>query len=436
MGGPAMNVLLVGGSRSGKTFEACRAVTVRAMAAPTSRHLITRLRFNHVKASVVLDTLPKMMKLCYPEVDYEIDKSDWYMRLQNDSQVWFGGLDESDRTEKILGQEYATILMNESSQIPWASRNMAMTRLAQKVDYVLKDGTTRPMRLKAFYDENPPNKQHWTYKLFVKHVMPDTGRSLTDPENYAHLFMNPADNVENLPPEYLKQLAALPARERARFLEGKFADMTEGALWSDELIEKQRWLEETPDLIRVVVAVDPSGAGDIDNASNDEIGIVVAGLGTDGRAYVLEDCSVKAGPATWGNVVVQAFMRHEADIIVAEKNYGGAMVDHVVKTARIAALIEGVRTKLVSASRGKVVRAEPAAALTEQGKIRFCGVFPVLESELGGFTTNGYIGENSPNRADAFVWAMAELFPGLTRQKEKAPRVIRDWKPADTGMGY
>lgn len=435
MSGPAKHILLVGGSRSGKTFEALHATSTRAIAAPASRHLVTRLRFNHCKASVVLDTLPKMMKLCYPDLDYEIDKTDWYMRLPNDSQVWFGGLDDKERTEKILGQEYATIFFNECSQIPLSSRDIALTRLAQNCTASI-DGVAKQMRLKAYYDENPPSKAHWTYKMFVRKIDPTTGKALPEAERYAHMFMNPADNRENLPPDYIHELSLMSVRARMRFLEGKFAEETQGALWTDEMIEKHRHLEETPELVRIVVAIDPSGAGDDENAGNDEIGIVVVGLGIDGRAYVLEDCTVKAGPATWGNVAVQAFSRHEADIIVAEKNFGGAMVDHVVKTARVAARVDGIRCKLISASRGKTVRAEPISALTEQGKIKFCGVFPMLEMELGGFTTHGYIGENSPNRADAFVWAVSELFPGVTRKERKAAPIIKEWTPADAGMGY
>jgi phage terminase large subunit-like protein len=167
------------------------------------------------------------------------------------------------------------------------------------------------------------------------------------------------------------------------------------------------------------VAVDPSGAGDEDNADNDAIGIMVVGLATDGNAYVLEDCTVKAGPGTWGNVATSAFDRHEANVIVGETNYGGAMVQQTINVAR-------PRTpfKKVTASRGKHVRAEPFSALYEQGKVRHAGDFPELEDELTAFSTMGYMGQGSPNRADALIWALAELFPGLTARAKK-----QDTKP-------
>ena len=162
-----------------------------------------------------------------------------------------------------------------------------------------------------------------------------------------------------------------------------------------------------------------------------------AALGIDGRGYVLEDTTVKAGPATWGNVAVQAYARHDADIIIGEKNFGGEMVSHVIKTAVTAERLQGVRCKLITAARGKTVRAEPISALTEQGKIRFSGYFPELEEELCGFTTHGYIGDRSPNRADAFVWAMSELFPGIIRQDNKSKQIIaRDFAPSDASMAY
>jgi phage terminase large subunit-like protein len=163
--------------------------------------------------------------------------------------------------------------------------------------------------------------------------------------------------------------------------------------------------------------VDPSGADDTDNADNDEIGIVVAALGTDGIAYIVEDLTLKAGPAKWGHVVGTAFDRHAADRVVGEANYGGAMVKHVVQTAR-----PGTPYIPVTATRGKVVRAEPISSLAEQGKVRMVGFHPRLEDELCGMTSSGYVGDKSPNRADAYVWAVTELFPALTRKKKEVKK--------------
>jgi predicted phage terminase large subunit-like protein len=414
---PATHIMLAGGSRSGKTLLIVRAIIIRALKAPGSRHAIFRFRFGHVKQSVMNDTLPKCMKLCFPQVKWEMNRSDAFMTLPGGSEIIFGGLDEKERVERVLGNEFATIFLNECSQIPYASRNMAVTRLAQKVTDTV---TAEPLALKFYLDENPPSKGHWTYSLFKTKTDPDSKQMLRDPENYAFMKLNPYDNKENLNADYIKTLEALPVRLRKRFLEGEFAELAPNALFTDEAIEKWRLIDqELPQMLRIVVAVDPSGADDENNADNDDIGIIVAGLAIDGNAYVLEDLTCKAGPATWGRVATQAYDRHQADRIVAEINYGGAMVRNVIHTAR-------PRTpfRAVTASRGKAVRAEPVSALMETGKVRMAGSFPALEEELYGFTTSGFMGEHSPNRADAMIWAISDLFPELLKKTEEKTPII------------
>lgn len=415
LGSEATHVMLAGGSRSGKTLLFVRAMVVRALKAPGSRHAILRFRFAHCKQSIVHDTFPKVMSLCFPQVKWDIDKQDWFVSLPAGSEIWFGGLDDKERTEKVLGTEFSTIFLNECSQIPYSSRNMAVTRLAQLVTDRARNG---PLPLKMYYDENPPDKGHWTYKLFKLKQDPDSKSALRDPENYAFMQLNPGDNRENLSADYIKTLESLPARLRKRFLEGEFRDAAPNALFTEELFDKWRAIDDLPEMLRIVVAVDPSGADDEDNQDNDEIGIVVCGLGIDGNGYVLEDLTCKAGPATWGKVATDAYDRHSADRIVAEVNYGGAMVRNVIQSAR-------PRTpfRAVTASRGKVVRAEPVSSLVETGKIRMSGIHRELEDELTAFTTHGFVGDRSPNRADAMIWGMSELFPELTKHEEKPEQV-------------
>lgn len=404
-GSDATHIMAYGGSRSGKTFGFVRAMILRALA-HKSRHAILRYRFNHLKGSIIADTLPKVMELCFPGVadKCHMDKTDWFYRLPNGSEIWFGGLDDKERTEKILGQEFATIYLNECSQIPYASRNMAMTRLAQNT----------PLRLKAYYDCNPPGMAHWTYKLFVEKRDPDRKTGVANPSNYAALMMNPADNQNNLPAEYLVQLQGMSEAMRRRFWLGQFADTSESALWSLELLDQQRIIDKTvPDMVRIIVAVDPSGVAGEEDKRSDEIGIVVCGLGKDGRGYVLEDLSGRMAPAQWGAAIASAFERHEADCVVAEENFGGAMVAEIVRAAR-----PGTPYRAVRASRGKIARAEPIAALFEQQKVSMVGIFPELEDQLCAMTTAGYIGSRSPDRADAMIWGLASLFPAMTRRDD------------------
>ena len=412
IGSEAAYILMYGGSRSTKTFTAVRTIVWRALAAPNSRHAILRFRFNHVKASIVYDTFPKVMQLCFPGINVKPDKQDWFVRFPNGSEIWFGGLDDKERTEKILGREYATIFLNEASQISYNSFLLLITRLAQVAPYKDRHGVEQRLRLKMLVDENPPTKGHWTYKLWIKKVEPLSNKPLDNPEDYNSLLMNPKDNAENLDEAYLRALQRMPKRQRDRFWEGKFTDDSENALWTPDNIEKNR-VSDYPQLTRIVVAVDPSGASDDENQTNDAIGIGVAGLGVDGLAYVLEDLTLVAGPATWGKVATSAYERHKADRIIGEQNFGGAMVEYVVRASN-----PNVSYKSVTASRGKVVRAEPISALTDLGKIKFVGRFDEMEDELCSYTTTGYIGERSPNRADWFVWAMTDLFPGLAKREE------------------
>jgi len=416
-----------GGSRSGKTFAYCAVLAARALKAPNSRHAAFRYRFNAVKAAICLDTWPKMMRLVFPGVEAKINREDWYAQLPNGSQVWFGGLDEKDRVEKILGMEFSTLFFNECSQIPYSSVEMALTRLAQRVTVEVNGLPPQPLPLKALYDENPPDKSHWSYRLFEQKVDPQSKKPLAQPERYASIRLNPRDNLDNLSAEYITSLESLSARMKLRFLDGRFRDANPSALFPDENIERWRITDtsDLPDMVRIVVAVDPSGSDDTDNAENDEIGIVVAGLGTDGKGYLLEDLTMKGGPAKWGDAVAQAYRRHDADVIVAEGNYGGAMVKHVIKTA-----IPRATVKIVTATRGKHVRAEPVSALVEKGEIRLAGYFSELEDELSGFTTNGYVGDHSPNRGDAFVWAFTELFPGMVEPREADGEVAARFRPS------
>lgn len=220
------------------------------------------------------------------------------------------------------------------------------------------------------------------------------------------------DNAVNLAPTFLKAIRDKYEGTRLgrQELNAEILDDLPGALWQRDAIDQKR-VKDIPDLRRIVVAVDPSGTkGESDEG--DEVGIVVVGLGVDGRGYVLADFSCKLSPDGWGRRAVAAYRgdwsktpeRHRADRIVAERNFGGAMVEHVIKT-----IDPKVPYKEVTASRGKVARAEPVAALYEQGRVSHVGSFPELEDQMCQIDASGYIGEGSPDRADALVWALTEL---------------------------
>lgn len=392
-----------------------------------------RFRENAVRKSIALDTLPKVLKFCYPGLPYEYKKADGYFLLPNGSEIWLLGLDDQERVDKILGLEFATIYFNECSQIKYSAVIVALSRLAQECVQV--DG--RPLKQKAYYDLNPLGKGHWTNRLFGEKRDPISMQPLQDPENYCRMFVNPEHNAENLNPEYLKSLRNMPERQRRRFYDGVYVDEAEGVLWTFESIERSRApVPDDENLRRVVVAVDASGAANDEDLQADEIGIVVVGLGQDGHGYVLADRSIRDGPSTWGKVVANAAEEFGADCVVAERNFGGEMVRFVIKTANPKLLV-----KVVTASRGKVVRAEPVSALygddVSPCMVHHCERLPILEDQMCGFTTGGYIGEGSPDRADALVWALTELMLIATIPVIVPPTVVTaPVVPFGTHPGY
>ncbi len=215
------------------------------------------------------------------------------------------------------------------------------------------------------------------------------------------------DNSANLAPSFMKAIVARYSGTRLgrQELDAEMLDDVPGALWTRAMLDGCR-IKDAPELRRVVVAVDPSGtAGGED--SGDDIGIAIAGVGMDGRGYVLADFSCNLSPEGWGRRVREAYSAFKADRIVAERNFGGAMVEAVIR-----AVDKNLPVTLVNASRGKIARAEPIAALYEQNRVRHVGAFPAMEDQLCAMTPSGYVGERSPDRADALVWAITELMLG------------------------
>jgi len=215
------------------------------------------------------------------------------------------------------------------------------------------------------------------------------------------------DNAANLPLSFIDSIRERYEGTRLgrQELFAEVLDDLPGALWQRATFDRDRIRDpdDVPDMQRIVVAVDPSGTSGEDEG--DSIGIVVAGKGVDGRAYVLSDRSCRLSPAAWGRRAVDAYREWKADRIIAERNFGGAMVEHVIRTAGG----RDVAYREVVASRGKVVRAEPVAALYEQGRVSHVGAFDVLEDQLCLIGPEGYVGEGSPDRADALVWAITDL---------------------------
>jgi predicted phage terminase large subunit-like protein len=208
------------------------------------------------------------------------------------------------------------------------------------------------------------------------------------------------DNLDNLPPDYADRVLSLYTGSRYERQEifGELIEDVEGALWSLDQLDRLRVNEAPKDMLRCVVGVDPAGGG------ADETGIVVAGRGTDGQGYVLADRSGQFHPEEWAKRAIAAYHEFKCDRIVVEKNFGGEMVEHT-----IASVDRSVPVRMVTASRGKIVRAEPIATLYKQERVHHVGAMPSLEDQMTQFT--GESGD-SPDRMDALVWALTDVMEG------------------------
>jgi len=210
------------------------------------------------------------------------------------------------------------------------------------------------------------------------------------------------DNAANLSPSALAELRLRYEGTRLgrQELFGEVLDDVPGALWTRAMIEKAR-TTETPPLARIVVGVDPAVTS---GENSDATGIIVAGVSSDGQYFVLEDCTVKTTPDGWARIAVDAYHRHKADRIIGETNNGGDMIELLLRQ------VDGtVSFKKVTATRGKLVRAEPIASLYEQNRVFHVKPFPELEDQLCSYTIDS---KDSPDRMDALVWAMTELTNG------------------------
>jgi phage terminase large subunit-like protein len=225
------------------------------------------------------------------------------------------------------------------------------------------------------------------------------------------------DNQANLAKNTIKQLYDRYGGTRLgrQELEGEILEDIPGALWHRSSIDDTRLREAPQDLERVIVAVDPAASS---TEGADENGIVVVGLARDSdgyaRGYVLEDGSLRGTPQDWAKRAVFLYRKWQADKIVAEKNNGGEMVEHVIRTED-----RSVPVKLVHASRGKVVRAEPISALYEQGRVHHVGMFDELEDQMCLFSVDNVRNSStgSPDRVDALVWGLTEVFDKIAGRR-------------------
>lgn len=242
-----------------------------------------------------------------------------------------------------------------------------------------------------------PNPQ--VFVTTTPRPIPIIRRLLTDKDTIDVRFST-YENAENLSPIFLERIRERYEGTRLgrQELGGEVLDDNPGALWKRDVIENLR-VREHPPLVRIITAVDPAVTNKEDS---DETGIVTAGIAASGHCYVLEDSSLQGSANQWAVAAVRSYHKHKADRIVGEVNNGGDLVEVNIRTVDPAVPYEPV-----TASRGKIIRAEPVSALYEQGKVHHVGTFPQLEDQMCEWVP----GEKSPDRMDALVWAITKLIP-------------------------
>lgn len=371
------------------------------MVAPKSRHVIFR-KFSADCRKTIFDlAFPETMEATFPGIMSDrrtiINNTEMTVELENGAIFFFAGFDSNNVT-RIMGDKFSTIWLNECNQFTYSDLTKMKTRL-RDIKY-RHDGSQLPLRM--FFDLNPGSQDCWTYKTFIEKLNPAKNVPLSDPADWAAHQMNLRPEDTHLGADYLSDLMDGSDEEIAQFVHGYWRKEREHSLFRPSVVNQHRVQSAPSDLRRIVVAIDPAASS---HEGSDENGIIVAAQGADDHFYVLGDYSLRGSPDEWAAAAVEAFQDHDADIVIAEKNNGGEMVGETLRHAA-----RNLPIKLVHASRGKVLRAEPISTLYADGRVHHVGEFKELERQMFAFHSSfDRRKDGSPDRLDAMVWAITEL---------------------------
>lgn len=379
----APEILYSGAFGAGKSRILCEKALDVALSYADAPIAIVR----KVKASLAATTKVTLVRdvLRPRQLTFRQNKTEDWIEFPNGSRIWFFGLDADSETglpSKVGSFDGACIYVDEAVELDEADWVMLQGRLRSQ---------TTPFR-QLGAATNPADPNHWLKRRFS----PSTEKRVyLHASTYANRF---------LPDDYKERMSELTGLFRARYTEGEWLAV-EGALWGpndflDYRPAPDRWVngEIKPDYKRIVIGVDPAVTA---KATSDETGIIVAGIGVDERAYIIEDLSGRFEPYEWARRVQQAYHDHLADSVVVEVNQGGDLVRTTLMAVDANLPITEVR-----ATKGKYVRAEPIAALYKQGKVSHVRPFSELERQMCAFDPTSNV---SPDRMDAAVWALTDL---------------------------
>jgi PBSX family phage terminase large subunit len=372
--------LVTGGRGSGKSFSISLFLLNLTY---ESGHVILFTRWTMVSAFIsIIPEFIEKIELLNKEEDFEITQNQIVNKLTG-SKILFKGIRTSQGTATAN-------LKSISGVTTWVLDEAEEQHDENTFDRIDLSIRSKDKPNRVILVMNPSYKSHWIYKRWIAKPKADCTYIHT---TYLH-------NRQNLSKSFLDAAERTKSENLHRYNHlflGEWLDDAEGMLWNREIINRSR-IQTAPELVRKIVAIDPAITA---NIGSDETGIVVLGKDERGRIYVLEDLSGKYSPNEWSSLASSAVIRHGADCIVAEKNQGGEMVEAVIRQND-----NRTRVKLVTATKGKYVRAEPAYSLYEQSKVFHVGNFPILESQMITFDPDK---GKSPDRVDALVWGITEL---------------------------
>jgi phage terminase large subunit-like protein len=370
--------IVTGGRGSGKSHVAPQAIANQIAKPEKMTCLFSRYTMSAAEDSIIPEFNSRIEDLNYTKYFRSV-KNNIY--CTNGNKILFRGLKTSsgNQTAKLKSIEGLNIFVLDEGE-EWTDEKSFDT-----IDGSIREKNVINWILIIL---NPAHVSHWIYQRFFKpYNIPEEYNGIRNDIQYIHTTY--LDNIDNLSADYINMINRLKETNLTKYKHlylGHWQDAKDGALWKQKLIDNLR-VYEIPEMSRIIVSVE-----------------IVSGKGKDGRGYLLEDRSGTYTPVEWASICVSLYSKWKADSIVAEKNQGGDMVKHTIKTVS-----DNAPVKLVHASKGKILRAEPISSLYEDGKMSHVGNYPELEEEMT--TYSGAPGDKSPNRLDALVHGFTELFP-------------------------
>lgn len=379
--------LISGGRGSAKSFHASLFLLNLTY---EKGHIILFTRWTMTSAHIsIMPEFTEKIDMLNLEADFDVSQKE-ITNKKTGSKIVFRGIKTSQGTatanlKSIQG--VTTWVLDEAEELTDED-------VFDRIDLSIRQ---KNMTNRVILIMNPSYKTHFIYKSFVANKRDDT--------YYIHTTY--LDNEKNLSESFLKQAERTKKENELRYNHlflGHWLDDAEGLLWNRQLINQCK-TKRLPEIVKKIIAIDPATTS---KSTSDETGIVIAGADKENNIYILEDLSGRYTPNEWGQLVSESYKKHDCDFYVAEKNQGGDMVSAIIRQ-----FDKSNHIKLVQATKGKFLRAEPVYSLYEQSKVYHAGDFPILENQMVTFNPNE--NKKSPDRVDALVYAVTHL---TKKQKE------------------